>query len=65
MKTTRYVLVLEPLDDDVPVAVRVRHVLKRELRDYRLRCVSIELAASAPPETAANPPRPPDPSAAS
>ena len=35
------VLVLKPLPDDVPVAVRVRALLKTALRRDRLRCVSL------------------------
>jgi hypothetical protein len=48
-----YVLVLVPLPDSVPAAVRVRRLLKAALRGYRLKCVLIrdpkaeELAATA------------------
>jgi hypothetical protein len=63
----RYRLELEVLPDAVPPAIRLRHVLKRALRDYRLRAVSVEMvapAASGPAEATASPPRPPDASAA-
>lgn len=35
-------LTLRPLPDTVPVAVRLRHVLKRLLRDHRFRCIRID-----------------------
>jgi hypothetical protein len=33
---------LEPLPDDVPAVIRLRHALKRLLRCYRLKCVAAE-----------------------
>lgn len=41
---TRFVLHLRDLGGDTPTAIRVRHALKRLLRDYRLRCESIRPA---------------------
>ncbi len=38
----RYILILRPLTDDVPVAVRLRRALKFLLRCFGLRCVRIE-----------------------
>jgi hypothetical protein len=49
------ILKFKPLPDGVPIGVRVRHLLKRALRDWRLKCV----AASLPPEPAAETPRMP------
>jgi hypothetical protein len=43
-------LTFRPLPDDVPVAVRIRHLLKYALRAQRLRCVT---AFGEPPEPAA------------
>jgi hypothetical protein len=45
VKRTQYRLVIEPLPpapDERPVVVRIRWMLKRMLRDLRLRCKSIE-----------------------
>jgi hypothetical protein len=35
-------LVFRPLPDDVPVPVRIRHLLKIALRSLRLKCVKLE-----------------------
>jgi hypothetical protein len=35
-----WVIVLRALPSVVPAAIRVRHLLKRALRDWNLRCVS-------------------------
>jgi hypothetical protein len=43
-------LTFRPLEDTVPVAVRVRALLKTALRRDRLRCVTI---SGVPPEPAA------------
>jgi hypothetical protein len=37
-----YVLTIRPLASDVPVMVRLRGILKRLLRSYDFRCVTIE-----------------------
>jgi hypothetical protein len=41
----RFTLTVEALPDDVPAAVRLRSLLKRALRSFRLRCVSVAPAA--------------------
>jgi hypothetical protein len=46
------VLTFEPLPDPTPVAVRVRGLLKRALRSFRLKCVAI---GSTPPATPTGP----------
>jgi hypothetical protein len=45
----RWNIVLEPLPDEVPAAARLRSFLKRALRSFRLRCVSV---APVPPSPA-------------
>ena len=35
-------LTFRPLPSDIPASVRFRHLLKRALRDYKLRCTSVE-----------------------
>jgi hypothetical protein len=46
----RYRLELEVQPSSVPVAVRLRHVLKALLRTYNFRCLSaVELPADRPP----------------
>lgn len=40
-------LTLKPLPDDVPEAIRLRHVLKRLLRTYGFRCMAIDNVADA------------------
>jgi hypothetical protein len=40
-KDKTVILTLVPLKSDVPLANRVRSLLKRALRDYRLRCTHI------------------------
>jgi hypothetical protein len=39
-------LVLRPLPDELPWAVRLRHVLKRALRSWQLKCVEARLVGS-------------------
>jgi hypothetical protein len=47
-------LILRPLPDDVPVAIRLRAALKRLLRSYHLQCVHVEdVPAVAPDRPAA------------
>ena len=38
----QYRLTLEALPGDVPPVIRLRHALKRFLRDYGLRCRAVE-----------------------
>jgi hypothetical protein len=47
-----WTLVFEALPDPAPVAVRVRGLLKRALRSYRLKCVAI---GGTPPATPTGP----------
>ena len=51
----RYRLVVESLPSDVPAPVRLRGVLKRLLRSFAFRAVSVEEVSAAPsrPATAA------------
>src|SRR5438874_1955821 len=62
--TDRWHLVVTPLPGDVPGDVRVRRWLKRGLRDFGLRCVSVgERCPDAPPGAPTSPPaadRPPE-----
>ena len=41
-----FVIVFEPLPCDIPAAVRVRALLKRALRDWKLRCRVIRPATA-------------------
>jgi hypothetical protein len=53
---TRIILELTPLASDVPVAVRLRHLLKFALRAQQLRAVEIrESPADAPAVAQAGP----------
>jgi hypothetical protein len=45
-------ITLKPLPDDVPVAVRIRALLKTALRRDRLRCVSLKEPPAATHQTA-------------
>jgi hypothetical protein len=44
-------LTFRPLPDDVPVSVRVRHLLKYALRAQRLRCVAMVGVPTVPAAT--------------
>ena len=39
--TDTWVLELRPVGDGPPMAIRMRHALKRLLRDYGVKCVSV------------------------
>ncbi|GEM_PF-5421861 len=41
-----YLLELMDLGSDVPVECRLRHILKRLLRDHHFRCTSVRMAAT-------------------
>lgn len=41
MNQEAHELIIVPLSSDIPVDVRLRHVLKSLLRQYRFRCKSI------------------------
>jgi hypothetical protein len=43
------VLVLKPLPDNVPVAIRLKRWLKIGLRTFSLKCVSVEEVANGTP----------------
>lgn len=43
-----WVLVLQPLPSSVPVGVRVRMLLKRALRDWKLKCLSVGSGSRLP-----------------
>jgi hypothetical protein len=38
-------IVLQPVDDDVPLPIRVRSALKTLLRCHRLRCIEVRSEA--------------------
>lgn len=43
----RWIIELRPLASDIPAGVRLRHFLKRALRDWGLRCESVGRATES------------------